>query len=105
MLRKPLFDVGVVVGGVVVDHDVQLLIRICLGDHLEELQELDATVAWVARIGDFAGRNLEGGEQGGSLHIYYHPGRPNPPPRNRDRTHRYTSRGTRPRPSTARRFW
>ena len=65
MLGEPLLDVGVVVGRVVVDHDVQLPAWVGLGDHLEELQELDATVAWVARIGHFAGRDLQRGEQRG----------------------------------------
>ena len=35
-----------------------------LGDEFEELQELDATVPWVARIGHSAGGDLQRGEHG-----------------------------------------
>ena len=40
LLGQPGLDVGVLVGGVVVAHDVQLHPRVGLGDQLEEGEEL-----------------------------------------------------------------
>ena len=65
LLGQPGLDVGVLVGGVVVHHDVQLAARVGLGDLLEEAQELVVAVPRVAGVGDLAGRDLQGGEQGG----------------------------------------
>lgn len=52
-LGEPGLHIRVVVGRVVVDHDVQLPARIRLDDHLEELDELDATAL---RCGAVSGR-------------------------------------------------
>jgi hypothetical protein len=82
VLRQPGLDVGVVVGRVVVDHDVQFAARIRLGNQFQELEELDAAVARVAGIGDLAGRDLKGSEQrggavsGGSRGTASRPARP-----------------------------
>ena len=53
------------VGGVVVDHDVQFAPRVGLGDLLEEPQELLVAVPVVAGVDHLAGGDLECGEQGG----------------------------------------
>jgi hypothetical protein len=45
-------DVGVLVGGVVVHHQVQLAVGMGTGDLLEERQELLVPVAGLARRGD-----------------------------------------------------
>ena len=42
---QPGLDLGVLVGGVVVEHDMQLTTWIGLGDLLEEAQELDVAMA------------------------------------------------------------
>ena len=65
VLRQPGLDVGVLVGGVVVAHDVQLDSRVGLGDLLEEGQELLVGVLLEAPVGDQPGRDLERSEQGG----------------------------------------
>ena len=52
-------------GGVVVDHDVQLAPRVGLGDVLEERQEFLVAMPRVAGVGHLAGGDLECGEQGG----------------------------------------
>lgn len=54
---QPRPDLGVLVGGVVVDHDVQPLAGVGLGDLLQEGEELLVAVA----VGDLAGGDLEGG--------------------------------------------
>ncbi len=53
------------VGGVVVADDVQRHARVGLGDLLEEFEELLVAVVGVAGVGDFAGGDLQRGEQGG----------------------------------------
>jgi hypothetical protein len=66
---EPLAGVGVLVGGVVVTHHVQLGVRVGGGDLFVELEELLVAVAvagaGVAGIGDLAGGGVQGGEQAG----------------------------------------
>ena len=62
---QPAVDVVVLVGVVVVEHDVQPAARVGLGDELEEVQELGLAVAVVAAVGDLAGGDFQGGKQGG----------------------------------------
>ena len=62
---EPLVDVVVLVGVVVIEHDVQSPARVGLGDQLEEVQELRFAVTVMATVGDLTGRDLQGGEQGG----------------------------------------
>ena len=65
VIGEPGFDVRVVVGGVVVGHDVQLHSRVCLSDRFEEGEELAVAVPVVAGVGgDLSGGDLERGEQG-----------------------------------------
>jgi hypothetical protein len=63
VFRQPGFDVGVLVGGVVVVDDVQAHRRVGGGDLLEEPQDLLVPVAGVAGVGDLAGGGVQGGEQ------------------------------------------
>ena len=65
MAGQPGGHRGVLVGGVVVDHHVQLAPRVGLGDLLEEPQELLVPVPVVAGVDHLAGGDLERGEQGG----------------------------------------
>jgi hypothetical protein len=65
VLAQPCGDVVVLVGGVVVDDDVQLPTRIGLRDLLEECEELFVAVPRVAGVGHFPGRDLQRGEQRG----------------------------------------
>jgi hypothetical protein len=65
VLREPGLDPGVFVGGVVVDHKVQLHSRVGLRDLLEEPQELIGAVPRETGLGDLPGGHLEGGDQGG----------------------------------------
>ena len=65
VLGQPAVDVVVLVGVVVVEHDVQPAARVGLGDELEEVQELGLAVAVIAAVGDRAGRDLQRGEQRG----------------------------------------
>jgi hypothetical protein len=58
-------DVGVLVGGVVVGHHVHLDPGVGAGDLFEERQELGVGVPVVAGVGDLAGGDLQGREQGG----------------------------------------
>ena len=53
------------VGGIVVDYQVQPATRVGLRDLLEELEELLVAVPRVAGVGDSPGSNLQGREQGG----------------------------------------
>jgi phage head maturation protease len=53
-----LVDVVVLVGVVVVEHDVQLAARVRAGDAFEEVEELGLAVAVIAAVGDLAGRDL-----------------------------------------------
>ncbi len=62
---QPRADIGVLVGGVVVAHDMQVLAGVGGGDLVQEAQELAMAVAGVAGVGDGAGGGLQGGEQGG----------------------------------------
>jgi len=55
----------VLVGGVVVDDDVQLDTRVGLRDVAQEPQELLVPVPGVAGVGDLAGGDFESGEQRG----------------------------------------
>jgi len=61
--RQPALHVRMLVGGVVVDDDVQLLAGVGPGDLLEELQEFVVAVPGVAGVGDLPGGDLQGGEQ------------------------------------------
>ena len=63
MAGQPGLDLGVLVGGVVVHHYMQLPTRIGLGDELEELQELAVAMAGMAGIGDLPGGHLQGGNR------------------------------------------
>jgi hypothetical protein len=56
---------GVLVGGVVVQHDMQLTARVATGDQLEEVQELAVPVVGLAGVGHLPGGDLQRGEQGG----------------------------------------
>jgi len=65
VLGEPGVDLGVFVGVVVVQYDVQLPARVGGGDLLEEVEELGLAVPVVALVGHLAGSDLECGEQGG----------------------------------------
>src|SRR5918994_5979383 len=65
MAGQPGLDLGVLVGGVVVHHHMQLPTRIGLGDELEEGQELAVAMARLAGVGHLTGRHLQGGKQRG----------------------------------------
>jgi len=65
VLGQPPLHVGVLVGGVAVAHDVEFAPGVGLGDELEERQELGVGVPLVAGVGDPAGGDFQGGEQGG----------------------------------------
>jgi len=56
VLAQPCGDVVVLVGGVVVDDDVQLPTRIGLRDLLEECEELFVAVPRIAGVSHFPGR-------------------------------------------------
>src|SRR5512135_3850433 len=64
MPLEPDPDGGMLVGGVVVDHDVQFAARIGAGDLLEERQELLMAVPVGAGLGNLAGGYFQRGEQG-----------------------------------------
>ena len=53
------------VGGVVVHDQMQLLVGVAAGEVAEEDQELLVPVPWSCKAGDLAGGDLERGEQGG----------------------------------------
>ena len=63
--RQPVADLDALVRGVVVHHQVQLLVGIGPGDLLEEPQELLVAVPGQAVPGDLSGRDVQGREQGG----------------------------------------
>ena len=63
VLVQPAGDVVVLVGVVVVEHDVQPAARVGLRDQFEEVQELGLAVTLVAAVGDLAGGDLQRGEQ------------------------------------------
>ena len=65
VLRQPVVDVVVLVGVVVVEHDVQSPPRVGLGDELEEIEELGLAVAVIAAVSHRASRDLKRGEQAG----------------------------------------
>jgi hypothetical protein len=65
MPAQPRLDPLVLVGGVVVQHHVQLPARVGRGDLLQERQELGVAVPGVAGVGHLAGGDLQGGEQRG----------------------------------------
>jgi hypothetical protein len=66
VLGQPGSHGRVFVGGVVVADDAQPDVGMCLGDEFEEGEELDVGVAWVAGVGgDFAGGDVQRGEQAG----------------------------------------
>ena len=65
MALEPGAHRGVLVGGVVIDHHVQLPARIGGGHLLEKAQELLMAVPLGAGVGDPPGGHLEGGEQRG----------------------------------------
>src|SRR6478609_3099772 len=62
---QPGFDLGVLVGGVVVHHQVELLVGVGPRDVCEEGEELGVPVPVPAHRGDLAGGDLECGEQCG----------------------------------------
>ncbi len=65
VLGQPGLDVGVLVGGVVVHHQVQLAsVGVGAGDLLEEREELLWRWRGLQRRGDLAGGDLQRGEQG-----------------------------------------
>jgi hypothetical protein len=65
MAGQPGLDLGVLVGGVVVEHDMQLAAWIGASDQLEEAQELTVPVSRVvAGVGHLTGGDLQGGKQG-----------------------------------------
>ncbi len=55
VVRQPLADLGMLVGAVVVAHDVQLAARVGGGDLLEEAQELPVAMPREAGCNDLAG--------------------------------------------------
>ena len=61
---RPCLDLGVLVGVVVVHHDVQFLTGVGLGNLAEEVTELCLAVPVVALVGDLPGSDLQRGEQG-----------------------------------------
>ena len=61
---QPSVDVGVFVRVVVVADDVQAATRVGPGHDLEETEELGLAVPLIAAVGDRAGGDLQGGEQG-----------------------------------------
>jgi len=63
MAGQPGLDLGVLVGGVVVEHD-QLAAWIGASDQLEEAQELTVPVSRVTGVGHVTGGHLQGGKQG-----------------------------------------
>ena len=65
VLLQPGRHVRVLVGGVVVRHDVQRRAGIGFRDLAQEPQEFLVPVPGVAGVGDLAGRYLQGGEQRG----------------------------------------
>jgi hypothetical protein len=67
VLGQPGLDLGVGVGGVVVQHHMQVSARVGAGDELEEGQEPAMSVARPAGVGDAAGGDLQGGEQRGAV--------------------------------------
>lgn len=66
---QPVSDLLLLVRGVVVHHQVQLLVRIGTRDLLEERQEFLMTVTRLALPGDLSGRDLERGEKRGVPYI------------------------------------
>jgi HEAT repeat protein len=62
---EPCADLSVLMGGVVVTHDVQVLAGAGGGDLVEEFEEFLVAVAGVAGIGYLAGGGVERGEQAG----------------------------------------
>lgn len=63
IVGEPVTDFLLLVGGVVVHHQVQLLVRVCPRDVFEEHQKFLVTVPWPADPGDLSGGDLEGCEQ------------------------------------------
>src|ERR1700678_1964437 len=62
---QPGLHVGMLAGGVVTGHDVQLPARVGPRDLAEEPQELLVAVPGAASVGDLAGGDFQGGEQRG----------------------------------------
>jgi hypothetical protein len=58
-------DLGVGVGAVVITHHMQILVRVGIGDLLDEAQEFLMAVPGIAGVGDLAGGYLQRGEQCG----------------------------------------
>ena len=63
VLLQPGAHLGMVMGGVVVQHEVQLTPGIGAGDLLTEHQELGVAMSIEAAVGDLAGGDLQSGEQ------------------------------------------
>src|SRR5918995_7305471 len=63
VLLQPGAHLGMVMGGIVVQHQVQLTPGIGAGDLLTERQELGVAMSIEAAVGDLAGGDLQRGEQ------------------------------------------
>ena len=63
--RQPVADLDLLVGGVVVHHQVQLTFGVGPGDLLEEREELLVAVPGLARADHVAGGDRQRGEQRG----------------------------------------
>ena len=53
------------VGGEIVEHDMDLAFRICGDDPVHEIEEFDAPASLVVAAQDLAAADVEGGEQRG----------------------------------------
>jgi len=76
VLPQPVPHRRVGVGPVVVDHDVELPLRVGLRHELQEGQELLVAVPVEGPVGDPSGGHLQGGEQGGGAMAAVVVGRP-----------------------------
>lgn len=63
--RPPLADLGPLVGGVLVNHQIQFLVWICPSRVLDEHQNSMVTVSGPANPGQLSGRDLQCRKQGG----------------------------------------
>ena len=64
VFSQPVADLDAFVGGVVVHHQVQLLVGVGAGDVFEESQKLLMAVAVLADAGDLAGGDVQRSEEG-----------------------------------------
>ena len=63
MAGQPGLNLGVLVGGVVVEHDMQLAAWIGTGNQLKNIQKLALAVSRVAGVGHLTGSHLQRGNQ------------------------------------------